>query len=291
MKKNLYLYCGKPGHRAKECPAKGQQVHTLKGEPSDKKDDWGPASKADSSWITEEDKKQEKWWKETVIIKEKEEGTLRRITSETPEKRETSHAWISWTACYDDGCLIHQGEKDGSGWYPKKPRKAKQQSLSALTGAPEHDSDSWETDMSELRLPENDQYLPKTEITDFKELTLEVKTNQWRRILCENSDCLNDAQHSHRIYSSETRFKEKIITLQLRKCEKKDCSDRARSQIHAHQGSAQRGLPEGITWQETEEEDWQETWSERPDVFNTPDVITELRTNEESYKKLSCFKT
>jgi hypothetical protein len=69
----------------------------------------------------------------------------------------------------------------------------KPHSVSALTGASEHDSDSWETDMSELRLPENDQYLPKTEVTDLKGSTLEVKTNQWRRILCEDPDCPNDA--------------------------------------------------------------------------------------------------
>src|SRR5712691_4601541 len=33
------------------------------------------------------------------------------------------HAALSWTACYDDGCNTHLGEKQGAGWYPKKLRK------------------------------------------------------------------------------------------------------------------------------------------------------------------------
>ena len=32
------------------------------------------------------------------------------------------HELLSWTACYDDSCGTHRADKDGSGWYPKKPR-------------------------------------------------------------------------------------------------------------------------------------------------------------------------
>ena len=57
-------------------------------------------------------------------------GTSSKPPRYTPSKelaatRLTSHAnheALSWTACYDDSCQIHQGDKDGSGWYPKKPR-------------------------------------------------------------------------------------------------------------------------------------------------------------------------
>ena len=35
----------------------------------------------------------------------------------------TSHGLLNWTFCYDDSCIIHRSEKDGSGWYPKKPGK------------------------------------------------------------------------------------------------------------------------------------------------------------------------
>ena len=37
----------------------------------------------------------------------------------TPDK----HGLLSWTACYDDSCQIHESSKDGAGWYPRKPRK------------------------------------------------------------------------------------------------------------------------------------------------------------------------
>ena len=30
---------------------------------------------------------------------------------------------LSWTACYDDECLVHLSEKQGEGWFPRKPSK------------------------------------------------------------------------------------------------------------------------------------------------------------------------
>lgn len=50
--------------------------------------------------------------------------TLRR---EDATLRESNHACLSWTACYEDDCQIHISEKEGSGWYPKRPRKPKRQ--------------------------------------------------------------------------------------------------------------------------------------------------------------------
>ncbi|KAL7916936.1 hypothetical protein ACQKWADRAFT_138241, partial [Trichoderma austrokoningii] len=38
---------------------------------------------------------------------------------------EVPHDHLSWTACYDDSCLVHKDSKDGSGYYPKKPRAKK----------------------------------------------------------------------------------------------------------------------------------------------------------------------
>ena len=37
------------------------------------------------------------------------------------------HALLSWTACYDDNCIIHRSEKDGSGHYPRIPQSKKSQ--------------------------------------------------------------------------------------------------------------------------------------------------------------------
>ena len=33
------------------------------------------------------------------------------------------HNSMSWTACYNDTCQTHRGNKDGSGWYSKSSRK------------------------------------------------------------------------------------------------------------------------------------------------------------------------
>ncbi|PNP37335.1 hypothetical protein TGAMA5MH_10767 [Trichoderma gamsii] len=38
---------------------------------------------------------------------------------------EIPHDHLSWTACYDDSCLVHQSSKKGSGYYPKKQRAKK----------------------------------------------------------------------------------------------------------------------------------------------------------------------
>lgn len=33
------------------------------------------------------------------------------------------HDTMTWTACYDDNCRVHLSDKQGSGWFPTKPRK------------------------------------------------------------------------------------------------------------------------------------------------------------------------
>lgn len=42
---------------------------------------------------------------------------------QTINQRREEHAKLSWTACYDDGCITHQNAKDATGWYPKEPRR------------------------------------------------------------------------------------------------------------------------------------------------------------------------
>lgn len=38
-------------------------------------------------------------------------------------KQEPKHELLSWTACYDDECTVHLSDKNGTGWFPKPPRK------------------------------------------------------------------------------------------------------------------------------------------------------------------------
>ena len=40
-------------------------------------------------------------------------------TSTTTTKTETPHAAMSWTACFDDGCLVHLSDKQGA-YFPQK---------------------------------------------------------------------------------------------------------------------------------------------------------------------------
>jgi len=44
-------------------------------------------------------------------------------------KREVVHASMNWTDCTDDGCQIHLGEKQGSGWYPQFTRRSRKRSV------------------------------------------------------------------------------------------------------------------------------------------------------------------
>jgi hypothetical protein len=61
--------------------------------------------------------------------------TQRRSEGKEPERNEPEepkpesmqlghdrHELMSWTACYDDSCLIHYSSKMGSGWFPSRPR-------------------------------------------------------------------------------------------------------------------------------------------------------------------------
>ncbi|KAG9715803.1 hypothetical protein KCU75_g23677, partial [Aureobasidium melanogenum] len=56
--------------------------------------------------------------------------TQRRSKEKEPERQEPmetkdqeSHETLSWTACYDDSCLIHYDAKMGAAWFPSAPRK------------------------------------------------------------------------------------------------------------------------------------------------------------------------
>ena len=44
---------------------------------------------------------------------------------EKGHKEEDGHAGMSWTACYDDECLVHMSEKSG-GWFPKQSKQQPQ---------------------------------------------------------------------------------------------------------------------------------------------------------------------
>jgi hypothetical protein len=47
--------------------------------------------------------------------------------SSTTTINQDEHDFMSWTACYDDDCLVHLLEKEGSGWFPRGKRSKQQQ--------------------------------------------------------------------------------------------------------------------------------------------------------------------
>ena len=105
MKNNLCLYCGKPGHRARECKAKQRQAQlaaTYEYDPEGSDNDLPHYLKA------------------TRIEIDASEFACEKALlppSEPP------HAWLSWIACYDDDCQVHYSAKIDAAWFPRKPRR------------------------------------------------------------------------------------------------------------------------------------------------------------------------
>ena len=81
--------CGKIGHLAKACRGKKQANAT-------------------------QSKKKKK--------KKKREPKEDKQLNATQTKVKPDHATLSWTGCYDDDCYIHLSDKQGSGWFPKRPQ-------------------------------------------------------------------------------------------------------------------------------------------------------------------------
>jgi hypothetical protein len=94
---------GFPGHQARDCRKKSQ-----KGKPR-KKGNW-------------KGKKQLK----TIVGQGGYQGTPGyqiSMMSSRPVPQGNDHVTLSWTACYNNQCLVHQQDKDGVGWYLRKPKK------------------------------------------------------------------------------------------------------------------------------------------------------------------------
>lgn len=236
LRKNLCLYCGKPGHRAKECKASKQQLNATEGTPEEPEIHRKP---------------QRKNWADKQSMGKKgnteERGNRGQLRKSTPE---TAHHLLSWTACYNDQCQTHAGDKDGAGWYPRKPRT--QQSLNALftydDDEPEYDCDNEDSD------PGPEAMKRYAEVLEVKKPDyVRILTNLWTRVECLDPDCEQSSQHEHVAYDPEAVPKEQGKAFTIEFCKKEGCPDHGKSEFHSHQGSDKRDLSEAITLNELEE--------------------------------------
>jgi hypothetical protein len=138
--------CDKPGHMSKDCRSKGKvprkQFNVMTKVLSKK--DLDEMERVQDARDKVQDKREEvlktnpwttKASRQACLLGKKDECL--RIMAENLKKRTdpvnrrngidgdfnpTNHATMSWTACYDDYCRVHLSEKQGSGWYPTRPR-------------------------------------------------------------------------------------------------------------------------------------------------------------------------
>ena len=55
--------------------------------------------------------------------KKKREPKEDKQLNATQTKAKPGYATLSWTSCYDNNCYIYFSDKQGSGWFPKRPQR------------------------------------------------------------------------------------------------------------------------------------------------------------------------
>lgn len=266
--------------------------------------------------------------------------TLDELSQEVRKKSKAwnpdqiNHADYSWTVCYDDDCRIHLSEKEGSGWFPRKPRgqRVYRRSMDspqdiAMTDYPEgtpemaespgvqeeprvdtpipvsepddepyatwtdvaknngcglDDDGHWrpleelsETESDRLERRQEDERQAAEEFESegriamnaFKEIVaiddayIRIRTNLWKIVICRDSGCNEEAQHTHDIYDSTTTPTREIRTITVKMCLDKECPNAEMSEWHAHQGSDRKETQEAILLEPDEERQaWSEEW-------------------------------
>lgn len=134
MKNNLCLYCGKAGHRARECKAKKQgtlaatQVHEYESEETPqylRATRQGPTNKGKQpidvpDWINDIELPSDSQVEQEVNLP-------RAPTPDAPQDLE--HEKMHWAFCTNDNCLVHYQGKLNGGYEPKKSNTASNDSV------------------------------------------------------------------------------------------------------------------------------------------------------------------
>jgi hypothetical protein len=113
-KSNVECYgCGKKGHYKRDCTVRKQR-HELQG---------FERGKTHERHAFRTTKGPEEKLAATLPVRE---GRGAYDTTGTGDATPTSddHDMMSWTACYDDECYTHMGDKQGSGWFPTRKSRS-----------------------------------------------------------------------------------------------------------------------------------------------------------------------
>jgi hypothetical protein len=125
-KSNVECYgCGKKGHYKRDCTVRKQR-HELQGFERGKTHERhafrttkGPEEKIVNGQTVLE-------YNSLAATLPVREGRGAYDTTGTGDATPTSddHDMMSWTACYDDECYTHMGDKQGSGWFPTRKSRS-----------------------------------------------------------------------------------------------------------------------------------------------------------------------
>ena len=269
-KENLCYGCGKPGHRARECDSRPQGLHMM----NDNCATAGiSAKKADTDMKTQMvgknqgsetqgDSKNKDLGTTAQKEPRKVQGQKDRPKSLANRLKDQDHATISWTACYNNQCLIHLSEKEGACWYPQKKKRRQwkgppvrkdsdEEWTPESQGGPAADSDNstewilmlddgenatqedceWdEESVNEAEDGEQDQC--ESVFTAPANGRLPVITNRWEYAWCNKNDCSYESQHTHPVYNPDAPPREYVRRLWLHLCDTKECG--AKTGLHTH---------------------------------------------------------
>jgi hypothetical protein len=111
-KSNVECYgCGKKGHYKNECNARKQR-HDLQGSgPSNKEREFRATKSDENAKVSDETR--------VESIRATQGRGAYDTTGTEATRKQDSHAALTWTACFEDGCAIHYGDKYGSGYFPQ----------------------------------------------------------------------------------------------------------------------------------------------------------------------------
>ena len=281
---NLCYTCGKSGHRARECDSKPQGLHMM----NDNGATAGiSAKKADTDMKTRMVGKNQ--GSETQETKDKGEGTTaqkepgkvqeglysgriaadNRSSKEKPlaiRLKDQDHAILSWTACYNDHCLIHLSEKEGANWYPQKKKRRQWKGPVQAESDSEASATSWilMLDDGKNTTQEDCDWDEESvnEATDDEQAQcnfvllrpvkgrLHIITNRWEYAWCNMGTCSHEAQHTHPVFNPKARAKEYVRRLTIKPCDGERCG--GSSLIHAHRWDSDEVIELGIPTQQQE---------------------------------------